>query len=177
LTVFLAAAARLRERAPDLRIVLPTVPAVAAKVRAVVDGGATPVTVVEGVADQNDLFAALHLALAASGTATLELALAEVPTVVAYKVHPLTALIGRRVVDMSTVVLTNRILGRPVQPFFVQENCRPEDLVTALAALLPAGAARDAQIAAGGELRAALRPDDRAAAARAADCLMALMRP
>ncbi|MEC7592189.1 MAG: lipid-A-disaccharide synthase, partial [Pseudomonadota bacterium] len=64
-----------------------------------------------------------------------------------------------------------------VQPFFVQENCRPEDLVTALAALLPAGAARDAQIAAGGELRAALRPDDRAAAARAADCLMALMRP
>ena len=177
LPVFLAAAARLRERAPDLRIVLPTVPAVAAKVRAVVDGGATPVTVVEGVADQNDLFAALHLALAASGTATLELALAEVPTVVAYKVHPLTAFIGRRVVDMSTVVLTNRILGRPVQPFFVQENCRPEDLVTALAALLPAGAARDAQIAAGGELRAALRPDDRAAAARAADCLMALMRP
>ena len=93
--------------------------------------GPTPVTVVEGVADQNDLFAALHLALAASGTATLELALAEVPTVVAYKVHPLTAFIGRRVVDISTVVLTNRILGRLVQPFFVQENCRPEDLAAA----------------------------------------------
>lgn len=173
---FLAAAACLRESVPDLRVVLPTVPAVAAKVRALADSAPLPVTVVEGVADQGDLFAALHLALAASGTVTLELALAEVPTVVAYKAHPITAFIGRRMVDMSAVVLTNRILGRPVQPFLFQEACRPNDLAASLAALVPAGTPRAAQIAAGAELRARLRTGEDGAAARAADCLIGLMR-
>ena len=63
--------------------------------------------------------------LAASGTATLETGLAGVPTLVAYKVHPLSALLGRMVLNVPWISLTNLILGREVFPEHIQHEADP----------------------------------------------------
>jgi lipid-A-disaccharide synthase len=55
-------------------------------------------------------------ALVASGTATLEVALADRPQIVAYRVHPVTALIAGRVVQVPAVALPNLLMGRQVVP-------------------------------------------------------------
>ncbi|MBT5267321.1 MAG: lipid-A-disaccharide synthase [Rhodospirillaceae bacterium] len=136
LPVFSNVVETLVEQYPGLRIVVPTVGVVAETVRAAVaDWPGSPV-VVEGHEQKYDAFDALDLALAASGTVTLELTLARVPTAVAYKVSPLSSPIGRLLVDLEAVVLTNRIAGRRVLPLFLQEECTPELIVPALSELL-----------------------------------------
>ena len=68
-------------------------------------------------------FAALagsHLALCASGTATLEVGLLGTPMVVVYRVSPLTGLIGRWLVDLPFISLVNLVLGRRVVPELLQ---------------------------------------------------------
>jgi lipid-A-disaccharide synthase len=95
-----------------------------------------------------DKYAAMRLAraaLAASGTVTLELALAQTPGVVAYKVDWLIAKL-RFLVQVPSVVLANLVLGRNVYPEFLQEACTPENLGRALSELLSDTPARKAQV-------------------------------
>jgi lipid-A-disaccharide synthase len=87
-------------------------------------------------------------ALAASGTVTLELALAGVPMVVAYKVDALTAAVVRRLATTDTAVLANLILSEKAFPEFIQQNCTPENLERATAVLLDDSEARSEQLAA-----------------------------
>ena len=63
------------------------------------------------------------LAIACSGTVTLELALAGVPTIGIYKTDWLSAFIGKRVVNLKNVILPNFIIGREIIPFLFQEKC------------------------------------------------------
>ena len=70
--------------------------------------------------------------LAASGTATLETGLAGVPTLVAYKVHPLSAFIGRRVLNVPWISLTNLILNRTAFPEHIQADADPAPLARRL---------------------------------------------
>ncbi|MGL1423638.1 lipid-A-disaccharide synthase, partial [Vibrio parahaemolyticus] len=79
-----------------------------------------------------DAFAAADIALAASGTVALELALARTPHVVAYRVNPLTAAIARRLLTVRYVNLMNLVLDRPVVPELLQEHCNPPELAAAL---------------------------------------------
>lgn len=159
---------RLAPRYPNLRILIPTVSGVADQVRdAIADWPGEPV-LLENADDKYDAFAAMNVALAASGTVTLELALAGVPTVVAYKVNPLSAPIGRRLVNLDAVVLANRILGRVVQPFFLQEHCTPDALMVAVSRLFDDTRARIDCAEAADALRAALGSGDIAPSDRAA---------
>ena len=73
---------------------------------------------------------------AASGTATLETGLAGVPTLVAYKVSPISCWIGRRVLKVRWISLTNLILGRCVFPEHIQEDADPEPLTARMSAWL-----------------------------------------
>mgnify|MGYP003116766443 FL=1 len=161
---------RLAPRYPNLRVVIPTVPGVAEMVREGVKSWPLQPVILENPDDKYDAFSAMNAALAASGTVTLELALAGVPTVVGYKVNPLSVPIGRMLVNMEAVVLANWILKRPVQPFFMQNNCTPEALTVAVARLFDDSKARGGSIAAGEALREILgtgeiAPSDRAALA------------
>src|SRR5262249_56996233 len=61
-----------------------------------------------------DAFAASRAALAASGSVALELALAKLPMVVAYRLNPLTEAVLERVVKVRQVNLVNLILGEPL---------------------------------------------------------------
>ncbi|HET6389470.1 lipid-A-disaccharide synthase [Hyphomicrobium sp.] len=99
-------------------------------------------------ASADDKYAAMRLAraaLAASGTVTLELALAGTPSVVAYKVDKLIANL-RFLLKVSSVVLANLVIGRNVYPEYLQEACTAENLANALEPLLGDTEARKAQV-------------------------------
>ena len=76
--------------------------------------------IVTGEAEKHAAFRRARAALAASGTVTLELALAHIPQVVAYRIPLLEGLVARAVILVKSVVLTNLILGENVVPEFLQ---------------------------------------------------------
>jgi lipid-A-disaccharide synthase len=84
------------------------------------------------------LFAAADVALAKSGTTTLEAALADTPMVVAYKVHPLSWAVFQRVRTVRWVSLVNLVAGRQVVPELLQGQASAPELVAALRPLLSA---------------------------------------
>lgn len=145
LPVFEEAVGILGQRHPGLAVVVPTVATVAEPVRAAVARWPVPVTVVQGASDKYDAFAAADAALAASGTVALELALAEVPTVITYRVAPLTAWLFRRVAKIRYANLINLTLDREVVPELIQEKCRPDLLADAVSSLMTDPDAREAQ--------------------------------
>jgi lipid-A-disaccharide synthase len=110
--------------------------------------------VVRGASARYDAMAASSVALAASGTVALELALARVPSVIAYRVAPLTHFIVRRMLSVEYGNLINLIEDREIVPELIQGDCRPERLAQELERLLgPAGPAQiEASRAALGQL-------------------------
>ena len=145
LPVFGETLGRLAHRLPELRAVVPTVPAVADRVRAAAAKWPLPAVVITDRDEKPDAFAAADAALAASGTVVLELAAAGVPTVAAYRANAVTAALLRRMLTVRYVTLVNLVLDRPVVPEFLQERCRAEILVPAVEQLLVSPPAREAQ--------------------------------
>ncbi len=145
LPVFGETVGRLSAGRPKLQAVVIAAPAVANRLRHDVWHWQVPTTTVEGDAAKYDAFAACDAALAASGTVTLELALAGAPMVVAYKVNPITAWIGWKLIKIPYVALVNVVLGRKAVPECLQESCRPELLEKELAPLLDVPEAAAAQ--------------------------------
>jgi lipid-A-disaccharide synthase len=82
------------------------------------------------------VFAAADAALAKSGTTTLEAALADLPMVVAYKVHPLTWFMFQRVRTVEWVSLVNLVAEREVVPELLQHQAEAGPLTEALRPLL-----------------------------------------
>jgi lipid-A-disaccharide synthase len=105
------------------------------------------VIVVRGERDKYDALAASDAALAASGTVALELAMARLPTVVAYLVSPLTAWLVQRMVKVKYMHLLNLILDRAVVPELRQEDVNAERLAAEVERLLSDRAVSDAQVA------------------------------
>jgi lipid-A-disaccharide synthase len=103
---------------------------------------------IEGEEDKFRAFKLAHAALAASGTVTLELALAGTPMVVAYRVDPLAAPFLRRMIKSPTTVLANLVLGENAFPEFHQEKSSPENLANTLMPLFSDTPERRAQLAA-----------------------------
>lgn len=145
-TVFRDTAARLASEVPGLHCVLPTVPHVADKVRALATDWPTPLTVVEGTDEKAGAFAACDVALAASGTVSTELAIAGVPTVIAYRLGAITAWIGLKILQTDYVTLVNIIRNKAVMPEFIQKQCTPNNLAAAVLQLLTSEEARGAQL-------------------------------
>lgn len=93
-----------------------------------------PIEILRG--DPILVFAAADAALAKSGTTTLEAALADVPMVVAYKVHPLTWLMFQRLRTVEWVSLVNLVAEHEVVPELLQHRAEAGPLVEALRPLL-----------------------------------------
>lgn len=107
--------------------------------------------------DGRAVLAAADACLAKSGTTTLEAALADVPMAVAYRMHPLTFAVARRVVTVRWVSLVNLVADREVVPEFLQEAMTVPALTAALGDLLtPDHPARRAQLEALAEVRGRL---------------------
>ncbi len=99
-----------------------------------------------GEADKYAAFRQARAALVCSGTASLELALAQVPMVVAYRVTNLEALILRPFITAHSAVLPNLILGDNSIPEFIHWTATPEHLVPAVLGVLREGGTRQTQV-------------------------------
>ena len=91
---------------------------------------------VDADAGASPFLGAFDAALAASGTATLECALAETPPVVVYRMSPLTAAVARRFVRTPFVALPNILLGSEVYPELLHHRAEPVGMARALASVL-----------------------------------------
>jgi lipid-A-disaccharide synthase len=172
LGTFGAAIAQVAARSGPMELVLPTVPHLVAQVRAGVAGWAVAPRIVVEPADKWAAFRRARAALAASGTVTLELALAGIPTAAAYRLSIVEWNIARLLRMRSTlpsVILANLVLGENVIPELLQPACTPDRLAEALLPLLSDTPQRQRQIAAFGRLDAIMAiggeaPSDKAAA-------------
>lgn len=93
--------------------------------------------------DPEDVARRCTAALAASGTVTLELALHGTPMVVAYRMHPVSFALARRLVDVEHVALVNLVHGSRLVPELLQDDATPAALAAAVRPLLTAGDERD----------------------------------
>ncbi|MDH3289880.1 MAG: lipid-A-disaccharide synthase [Gemmatimonadota bacterium] len=106
--------------------------------------------------DAQTVLAAADVALCKSGTSTLQAALADVPMVIAYRMHPLTFAVARRVVRVPHVGLVNLLAQREVAPECLQGQVRPAVLGRRIADLLEDGAVAARQREEFGGIRRAL---------------------
>lgn len=175
LPVFKGAVELLAAALPRVAIVLPTTEIVHAQVSVAVARWPLPVVVVRGNAEKYDAFAAGDVALAASGTVALELALARLPSVIAYRINRVTHAIVSRVVKIPHAHLVNVVLGREAVPEFLQDQCTAENLAAAALRLLKDEAAHAAQIDACAEALRALGYGALAPGLRAADEVLSII--
>jgi len=168
---------RLASEGVRFEAVLPTTPHLRASVDAALATWPLQPRVVESEADKKAAFRVARAALAKSGTVTLELALAGVPMVTAYRGTAIEALVARRLVRVPTVILANLVIGESVVPEFLQEDCVPEKLAPALRAILADTPERRSQLAAFGRLDGIMSTGARAPSELAADIVLAAVRP
>lgn len=143
--VFGKVVARLTAVRPDLRYVLPAAAPVAGLVQELVAGWASRPIVLDprdmagdAALEKRSAFAAADIALAASGTVSLELAAAGTPMVVAYDMNWLSRQIIGRMLRVDTVTLVNLVSETRVVPEFIGAKCRPGPIAEALLAVLEA---------------------------------------
>lgn len=176
LPVFAETVRALAPRHPDLQVVIPTVETVEDMVRAGTADWPLPVEVVRGAEAKAVAFAKATAALAASGTVALELAVAGVPTVVAYRLSGIGGLLNPRWLKVPFVSLANLIAGREVQPEFLQRRCRSADIIPAVDTLLSDPAARRAQRDGAAGVVAALTPPEDTPSQAAARAVLAALK-
>jgi lipid-A-disaccharide synthase len=146
LPVFGDALVLLKEKYPDLRIVIPVVDSVAQVVRQITQDWPLPTVLIIDMAERFDAFAAGTAAMAKSGTVTLELALADVPMVVAYRISPTSAFLVRRMgVSVEHASLVNLLAGRQVVPECLQEECTGPKIAEAVIDILSSKQVRGSQ--------------------------------
>lgn len=125
----------LHSQRPDLRVVLPAAAAVAARVQELVADWPVPVLVLDPTqlgntapAEKLAAFKAADVALAASGTVSLELAAANTPMVIAYDMNWLSRILIGRMLKVDTVTLVNLVSETRMVPEFLGENCVPDKI-------------------------------------------------
>lgn len=143
----------LMARMPELRAVVPVVDRVGPQVEAAVSTWNVKPELVFGEAAKWEAFAQADAALAASGTVALELALAGIPTVIAYRLDPVAYRV-RHIITGWTAVLPNLIVDHPLIPEHFHEFVRADLLGRRLQRLLTDTPERDAQLAGFEDVRA-----------------------
>lgn len=126
----------------------------------------------EALAEKRAAFRAADVALAASGTVSLELAAAGTPMVVAYDMNWISRALIARMLKIDTVTLVNIVTGTHAVPEFLGQACRPGPIAAALLSLLEDADARAAQIAAGAETMRRLGQGGEAPGLRAARAVL-----
>jgi lipid-A-disaccharide synthase len=173
---FATALELVRHRAGDIELLLPTIPAVLEEVRNATANWPVAPRVIADPEQKLRAFRIARAALAASGTVTLELALAAVPTVAAYRVAGWEAAIARRLIRVPSVILANLVLGENIVPELLQDECVPERLAAALFPLLCEGPERRRQLEAFGRLDQIMEIATAQPSRRAAEIVLAAAR-
>ncbi len=169
----LVAARLLKDRLPTVQFLLPIAGSVAAEdIRQQVSASGVPVCCVDGQAVA--VLAAADAVAMASGTVTLQAALADTPGVVVYRASPLTWAIGRRLVKLEDVSLVNLVAGKRVMPELLQYDFTPQAVCDVLYPLLTDHPERAEQLAGLAQVRN--RMGESGAPARAAQVVLDHLR-
>ncbi len=138
--VFAATVGKVLQSRPDLHVALPAAPAVADRVAELAKDWPgrltllTPRDVSDWEVEKRAAFAAADLALAASGTVSLELAAAGTPMVIAYDMSWLSRVLIRRLLLVDTVTLVNLVSDTRVVPEFLGQDCVPDKIAAGVLA-------------------------------------------
>ena len=177
MAVFGETLGRLQAEGVAFELILPTMPhlqdAVAEALKSLAGAAAG---IVIGEQEKRAAFRIAHAALAKSGTVTLELALAGVPMVTAYRTGAIEAWILRRAINVNSVILANLVIGENVVPEFLQQDCTPEKLSPALREVLGDSPLRRRQVEAFAKIDAIMSTGNQPPSVRAADIVLATMR-
>lgn len=144
LPVMLDAAKILKQKRPELEFAMPraaTIPK--EKLAAPVKAAGLDVTLTEG--HTYDIMSVADLAIATSGTVTLEAALCGLGCPILYKSSPVSFWIAKRVVEIPHIGLPNIVAGRLIEPELLQDECKPEKIAAMVLELLEAERYRQLQ--------------------------------
>ena len=123
----LKAAALIEKQMPEVEFTLPRATTVPKELLdGILDNSTVKINVVEG--DNYDVMSVADVALAASGTATLEASLCRLPCVIIYKTSPITAFIVKRLLNIENIGLPNIVAGRRILPELLQTAVTPENM-------------------------------------------------
>ena len=136
--VFGQALAHFQQSHSNARFVLPVAPSVRGLVTELTANWPVNPVLIDSAdhAEKLSAFGAADIALAASGTVSLELAAAQTPMIIAYKMNWLTAVVMRRLMRVDTVTLVNLVSEARTVPEFLMENCTSEAVSQGLSTLL-----------------------------------------
>jgi lipid-A-disaccharide synthase len=176
MAVFGEALNKLQATGKSFELILPTMPHLLEAVREGVSTWKVAPRIVVGEQEKRAAFRIAAAALAKSGTVTLELALAGVPMVTAYRTGALEAFIVRRALTVSSVILANLVLGENAVPEFLQENCTADKLASALGEVLSDSPMRRRQLEAFARIDGIMSTGNQPPSVRAADIVLAMMR-
>jgi lipid-A-disaccharide synthase len=142
LPVMLDALEKLAGTIPTIQAVLPVAPSLTREwIERRIAGCAVPIRCVEG--ELYNLLGVADVAIVASGTATLQVALAGVPMVIVYKVSALTYLLARWLIRIPSVGLVNIVAGEACVPELIQADASPERLTAEVLHLFEDASARE----------------------------------
>ncbi|MBU6449351.1 MAG: lipid-A-disaccharide synthase [Rhodospirillales bacterium] len=177
LPVFRQTLALLQPEIPGLTPVVAAASGIADEVTAHTAGWPVKPIIVRDVSARYDAFAAAKAALTKSGTSTLELAMAGVPMAVTYRVNPISAALGRRMIKVPHVAMVNLLAGNALVPELLQEDCRPEPLAQTVLGLLRNPAKAAAQRAGFAAALASLQAPAGSPSEAAAKAILSLVSP
>ena len=149
--IFQASVKRVVSEIPDLAVFVPAAHGVEPEARRFAEGCGGDVRLLAASSDlerereKAQAFRAADLALAASGSIVLELAVARLPAVIAYRFVPLTWMLGTLMTRHRQASLVNILLGTEAQPEFLQRECRPGPIAAELLACFADPARAEAQ--------------------------------
>lgn len=161
-SIFSETLKRLRESFPNLETVIHVAPNqhVENYIKQVLPHWPVPAILVPGgsLHVKYDAYSASRVALCTSGTAAVELQLAQLPCVVAYRAHFLTECLIRYKAKIPYISLPNILLNSPVIPEALFGNCKPSRLAPLLMELIQNDGLRNEQIVAAGKVINILSP-------------------
>jgi len=172
LPVFCETAMQLKQRWPAMEFVIPaaTDDLLPVLERKIAKGGLFDAKVIRGQA--RTALAAADAGLVASGTATLEAMLSKCPSIMAYRVNPVTAMLVRRSLSIDFFAMPNLMAGEMVMPEFVQDDATADHITPVISSLLESPDSRTEISERFGSLHQALKRNADQQAARAALALV-----
>jgi lipid-A-disaccharide synthase len=178
LSVFADAVRLVRDRVGPLEVIIPTLPHLIKTIEEASKHWDASPAVTADPAEKEAAFRVARAALAKSGTVTLELALAGIPMVAAYKVSSIEYVtvgpaIRKRI---SSIILPNLLLGENTVPEILQQHCTPATLADALVPLFDQTPQRQRQIDAFSRLDSIMEIGSSMPAARAASIVLDVAR-